>query len=141
MKRACLLLALLTATPAVADTVIAVTPIRSQTILTPAHLGIISREVVGGVSDPSQLVGLETRVNLYPNRPIMMHDVGAPRVVDRNDLVTLTFAQSGLTISVEGRALGAAGLGESVRVMNLASRTVVVGQVDGPGNVSVGAAE
>ena len=131
-------LVLLTGSPVVADTVVAVTAVRSQTILTAAHLAVIPRETVGGVSDPADLIGLETRVNLYPNRPVMQQDVGAPTVIDRNQVVTLLFEQAGLRISVEGRALGAAGLGEPVRVMNLGSRVVVVGTVEGPAQVKVG---
>lgn len=123
---------------AAAQTVVATTAVRSQTILTPAHLAVIGANVAGGVSDPALLVGLETRVTLYPNRPIMLQDVGAPRIIDRNEIVALLYNTSGLRISVEGRSLGVAGMGDVVRVMNLGSRAVVSGVVEGPGQVRVG---
>ena len=124
--------------PVAAETVVAVTAVRSNTILTAAHLAVIPNKIAGGVSDPAELIGLETRVNLYPNRPVLRQDVGAPRVIHRNEIVNLTYAQAGLRISVEGRALGPAGLGEDVRVMNLSSRNTIVGVVEAPGEVSVG---
>ena len=120
-----------------ADTVVAVTAIPSQTILTPAHLGVLDIDVTGAITDPARVIGLETRVNLYPNRPIRAQDVGAPRVVKRNQIVTLVYAQAGLNIQIDARALAAGGIGDRLRVMNLASKTVVWGIVEAPGRVRV----
>ena len=50
----------------------------------------------------------------------------------------MTYARGGLTIVAEGRALGRAGLGERVRVLNLDSKAVVTGRVTGFGEVEVG---
>lgn len=142
MKRLILsLLAACVGTASFGETVVATTAIRSQTILTPAHLAVVTTDIAGGVSDPALLVGLETRVNLYPNRPVMMRDVGAPRVIERNQIVSLSYVQRGLSISVDARSLGVAGLGDSLRVMNLASRTIVSGIVVAPGRVQVGASQ
>lgn len=136
-----LIFAMCLGTACAAETVVATTAIRSQTILTPAHLAIVTTDIAGGVSDPALLIGLETRVNLYPNRPVLLRDVGAPRVIERNQIVSLSYAQRGLSISVDARSLGVAGLGDSLRVMNLASRTIVSGTVVAPGRVQVGASQ
>jgi len=49
----------------------------------------------------------------------------------------ISFAIGALDIRTDGRALDRGALGERVRVMNLASRTVVTGAVSGPGAVAV----
>ena len=63
--------------------------------------------------------------------------VGAPALVERNQIVELIFARNGLHIVTEGRALDRAGAGERVRVMNLSSRSTLFGTVTASGTVSV----
>jgi len=77
-------------------------------------------------------------VVLYPGRPILSGDLGAPAVVERNQTVTLIYRQGSLLIATDARALGRAGVGDMLRVMNLASRSTVSGQVDEAGRVIVG---
>ena len=76
-------------------------------------------------------------MNLYPGRPILTRDVGLPTVVQRNAIVPLVFKRGGLSIRLEGRALGRAGAGEAVRVMNLSSRSTVIGVATEAGAVVV----
>ena len=120
-----------------ADAVLAAMTIRSGTILTADHLSLSEMTLPGAATDPKTLIGMEARVNLYANRPIRPQDVGRPTVVDRNAIVPLVFNAGGLLIMTEGRALGAAGVGETLRVMNLASRTTVFGTVTPDGSVLV----
>ena len=93
---------------------------------------------LGALTDPAAAIGMEARVNLYANRPIRAADLRAPAVIERNEIVTLRFDASGLTIVTEGRALDRAGVGDRLQVMNLASRNMVTGQVVGPALVAVG---
>jgi flagella basal body P-ring formation protein FlgA len=57
--------------------------------------------------------------------------------VDRNQMVSLVFRSSGLTILTEGRALDRGGVGDVIKVMNLASRTTVTGTIAPDGSVMV----
>ena len=91
----------------------------------------------GFVTHPDEAIGMEARVTLYAGRPIPLSGLGPPALVDRNQLVTIVFRQNGLEIRAEGRALGRAALEDTVRVMNLASRTTVTGHVAGPGLIMV----
>ena len=91
----------------------------------------------GAANDLEKLVGMETRVNLYANRPIRPEDVGPITIIKRNQPVALMFNSGGLAIMTEGRALGDAGVGDTLRVMNLASRTTVFGTVTPEGRVIV----
>lgn len=119
------------------DTVVAARTIRAQTVLTADDLGLKNLEVTGGVDDVSQLIGKESRVALYAGRPVRLSDVGPPAIVTRNELVQIVFQSQGLSIVTEGRALGRAGVGERVRVMNLSSRNTVSGTVGIDGRVLV----
>lgn len=136
MIRLALLLILL-GSPALAQSVTVTRPVRAGDALMADDLAFASVEDADGFADPRDLIGLEARVNLYPGRPVLVRDVGMPTVVERNAIVPLTFSRGGLTITLEGRALGRAGEGETVRVMNLSSRSTVTGIATATGAVVV----
>jgi flagellar basal body P-ring formation protein FlgA len=77
-------------------------------------------------------------VTIYAGRPIRAADIGAPALVERNQIVPLVYAAGGLQITAEGRALDRGGEGDVIRVMNLSSRVQVTGIVDETGAVRVG---
>ncbi|PUB11777.1 flagellar basal body P-ring formation chaperone FlgA [Yoonia sediminilitoris] len=126
------------ACPAVADVVVAARTIPAQTLIGPEHLFVRDLNVAGAISDPEAAIGLEARVALYAGRPIRPGDVGPPAVVERNQLITLHYQRNGLMISTDGRALGRAGPGDIIRVMNLSSRSTVSARIgtDGAGYVA-----
>jgi flagella basal body P-ring formation protein FlgA len=136
MRWVLILLAL--AAPLRAETLVAARTVRAMAILTPADLAMIDTPVVGALSDPGEAIGLEARTILYEGRPIRPTDVGPAAIVDRNAIVVLVFRSGGLTITAEGRAMGRAGAGDPLRVMNLDSRTTVTGIVAPDGRVIVG---
>jgi flagella basal body P-ring formation protein FlgA len=63
-----------------------------------------------------------------PRRPAML--------VERNAIVTMEYRKGALTILAEGRALGAGGLNDRVRVMNMSSRVTIDARVVGAGRVT-----
>jgi len=79
------------------------------------------------------LLGREVRRTVYAGQPIKEQNTRAPRLVKRNQLVTLKYVKGPLEISMNGRAMGEAAEGESVSVMNLESRQVVEGIVQAGG--------
>ena len=123
---------------ATAETVAASRTIRSRTVITPPDLVLIEGTAEDGFSDIADVVGLEARVTLYQGRPIRKGDVGPPAVIERNQIVTLLFRRGGLLIKAEARALGRAGVGDRLRVMNISSRKTVTGIVSDDGWVVVG---
>jgi len=120
-----------------AQTVVAVNPVRAQNVITAADIDIVETDIPGAVQDPAAAIGQEARINLYPGRPIRLSDIGPPAILERNQLVVMIYDIGALTITVEGRALDRAGIGERVRVMNLDSRTTVTGIVKSDGTVEV----
>lgn len=131
------LFALLMSGPVLADTVIAARTIRPQTILTAQDLAKSNDRMVGAYTEIALMVGQETRVALYAGRPVRIGDIGPPAIVDRNQIVLLTYAAGGLTITTDARALGRGGVGEPIRVLNMASRVTVEGVILPDGTVRV----
>lgn len=120
-----------------AEVVVPVRNIRPKEIIAPGDLTVKQVDVAGAVDDLDTVIGKEARVALYVGRPIRRGDFGPPAIVERNDLVTLTFRNGALTIATEGRALGRGAEGEAIRVMNLSSRTTVSGLVRADGSIEV----
>ncbi len=128
----------LAALPLRAEMLVAARTIPAGTVLEPADVVLREGSAAGSIAHPDAAMGLEARVALYPGRPIRAADLGPPALIERNQTVTLVYRQNGLLIATEARALGRAGEGDLLRVMNLASRSTVTGQVDEAGRVIVG---
>ncbi|MCF6304718.1 MAG: flagellar basal body P-ring formation chaperone FlgA [Rhodobacteraceae bacterium] len=124
--------------PLAAQTVMATQAIRSQTVITSEMVGLSDDDTVGAFAVLAAVVGLEARVNIYPGRPIMLPDLGRPAILERNQQVVMIYISGGLSITSEGRVLDRAGVGERVRVMNLASKSIVFGTVTANGQIEVG---
>lgn len=133
-----LVLFLASVVPAGADTLVAARNIRPQAILGADDLALQPGSVPGALQAPEQAIGMEARVALYAGRPIRPGDIGPPAIIDRNQIVPLAYLSGSLAIMTEGRALGRAGAGDAVRVMNLSSRSTVTGRVRPDGTVIVG---
>ncbi|TCM87060.1 flagellar basal body P-ring formation chaperone FlgA [Rhodovulum steppense] len=141
MRTVLLLGALAAAAPAPisAEMLVATRTIRGQTILGPGDVALAEGTMAGALTDPYDAIGQEARVNLYAGRPIMAGDLGAPAIIERNQIVTVFYRNGVVNIAADGRALERAGIGDPLRVMNLASRTTVTGFVASDGTVTVGA--
>lgn len=120
-----------------AETLLAARTLRAETLIGPADLKLQDGETPGALGRLEDAIGLETRRNIYAGQPLRAVDLGPPAVVMRNDVVVLSYYRSGLAILTEGRSMGRAGVGDRVRVMNLASRSAVIGTVLPDGTVEV----
>lgn len=117
------------ATPAIAETVVAARTIPAKSVIRSDDILVSDHATPGAISDPAEIIGMEARVALYAGRAIQAGSVGLPAVVERNQLIILHYRKNGLTISAEGRALGRAGPGDLIRVMNTSSRTTVTASI------------
>jgi flagella basal body P-ring formation protein FlgA len=133
-----LFVAMMAAGVVLAQSVTPTRAIRSQTVIGPADVVLDEAAVPGAFAELAAVVGQEARVTLYPGRPILTNQIGAPALVERNQIVRMHFASGALSIVTEGRVLDRAGEGEIVRVMNLASRQIVTGSVQADGSIEVG---
>jgi flagellar basal body P-ring formation protein FlgA len=128
---------LLFAPPAFAESLVALRTIPARSIIAETDMALVDAEIAGAAVDPLLIAGQEARVTIFAGRPIRPADFVAPALVDRNQIVSLSYDKGALRIVTEGRALGRAGAGETVSVMNLASRATVTGTVTGPGAVTL----
>lgn len=128
----------LLAQPAFAESLVATRTIRAQSVIGPDDVTLVAADVAGALTDPAMALGKEARVAIYAGRPLRLSDLGAPALVERNQVVTLVYLSGGLAISTEGRAMGRGARGEVIRVINLGSRTTVSGRVGPDGAVYVG---
>jgi flagella basal body P-ring formation protein FlgA len=80
---------------------------------------------------------MEARVALYAGRPIRATDLREPAVIDRNQVVKLSYQHGSLTIQTDARALDRASSGEVIKVMNLSSKTTLYARVRPDGTLIV----
>ncbi len=125
-------------TAAMADSLVANRTIRAMAVLGPDDVTLVEAAIPGALDDPLTAIGMEARIAIYPGRAIRAQDIGPPALIDRNQIVPLIYRAGALSILTEGRALARGGTGDVIRVMNLASRTTVTGQIGPDGVVRVG---
>jgi flagella basal body P-ring formation protein FlgA len=89
----------------------------------------------GTIQAMASLVGHEARRALRAGEPVRGEDVRMPILVVKGSTVTMTFAEPGIVLTGTGRAMGDAGLGESVVVQNPVSFRQVSCVVTGVGAV------
>ncbi len=123
---------------AMADSLIATRTIRAQSVLEEADITLVAAEIPGALSVSADAIGQEARITLYAGRAVRAEDLGPPATVERNQIVPLSYSVGSLSITTEGRALLRGGTGDTIRVMNLASRTTVSGRIADDGRVLVG---
>jgi flagella basal body P-ring formation protein FlgA len=120
-----------------ADSVIPTRTLRANTVITHQDVALSRGGADQGYLRLADVVGQETRVALYPGRPILAGDIGPPSIVLRNQIVQVSFDGKGLQIVTEGRALDRGAVGERIRVMNISSRATVFGTVQEDGTIQV----
>ena len=124
--------------PGVADAagVVATRTLPAGTTIDAGDL-VLSASARGGINDPAQAIGLQTRITIYEGRPVQATALRAARLIERNQIVRVVFNQGGLSIATEGRALAPGAAGDLIRVMNTASRSTITARVNPDGTLSV----
>jgi len=91
-------------------------------------------------SDAEAVIGQAAKRPLRAGAVVMTRDVGSATVIKQGDVVTVTFEADGIQLTLEGKAMGTAGVGESLAVLNTQSKKTVQTMVTGPGQAVVGPA-
>lgn len=89
------------------------------------------------IQDSGALIGKSPRRGLRAGVPVRVSDVRLPVLVPRRSLVTIMYRVQSMTLTAQGRALEDGGAGDTVRVANTQSNTVVQAVVTGANRVSV----
>lgn len=89
------------------------------------------------ITDRDQVIGLAARESLPAGRPLRASDLTRPELVQRNDIVTLTYDMPGLSLTVRGKANEGGAQGDTISVLNEQSKRLLQGVVVGPRRVAV----
>lgn len=87
--------------------------------------------------DPAEMVGRLPRRALPQGAPVVTADLKRPVAVARGALVTIILGTPNMRLTARGQALDEGAVGDTVRVANAQSRTVVGGVVRADGQVEV----
>jgi len=90
--------------------------------------------------DPEAMIGLSARRPLRAGAAALAHDVSAPQIIKAGEIITVTFEADGIALSLQGKALAGAGVGETLNVENTQSKKTIQALVTGPGQAVVGPA-
>jgi flagella basal body P-ring formation protein FlgA len=88
--------------------------------------------------DAEAVVGMAARRPLREGAAVGLHDITAPQVIKMGDTITVTYADSGVTLTLTAKALASAAVGESLNVQNPSSKKVIEAVASGPGQALVG---
>ncbi len=89
-------------------------------------------------SDPDVVIGLAAKRPLRAGAAVAARDVAAAQVIKAGETITVVFQADGVSLSLEGKALAAGGVGETISVQNPASKKTILAVVAGPGQAMVG---
>lgn len=79
--------------------------------------------------DDRGLLGREVVRTVYKGNAINPSNTRTPRLVMRNQVVTVKYKIPGLEITLSGRAMGDGAAGEQVSIMNIESRQMMNGYI------------
>lgn len=91
-------------------------------------------------SDPDAVIGKAAKRPLRAGAQAVMRDLAAPQVIRKDEMVQVVYAQGGVTLQLQAKALGGAAAGETFDAQNPASRKVIQAVAVGPGRAVVGPA-
>ena len=89
------------------------------------------------IVDADSLVGKSPRRLLRTGRPVRTREIGEPVLVPKRGLVTILYRQPRMTLTSKGRALEDGSEGDTIRIANTHSNTVIEGIVVGANMVAV----
>lgn len=89
-------------------------------------------------TDADQVIGQMTKRPLRAGAVVLAHDVAAAIVIKAGDLISVSYDADGVSLTLQGKAMAAAGIGETIAVMNTQSKKIVQAVVSGPGQAVVG---
>jgi flagella basal body P-ring formation protein FlgA len=116
--------------------------IRAGDLIRPEDLRWSADAIASGdaLSDPDEAAGKAARRPLREGAPSLQSDLAAQTLIHRDDIVSVSFSSDGISLVLQGKALGDATRGQTVEVMNTASKKIIEAVCSGPGQAAVGPA-
>jgi flagellar basal body P-ring formation protein FlgA len=88
--------------------------------------------------DADAVIGLATKRPLREGAAVQTRDVGAAQVIKSGDLITVTYDDGGISLSLQGKAMANAAAGDVFAVQNTLSKKIIQAVATGPGAAAVG---
>jgi flagella basal body P-ring formation protein FlgA len=88
--------------------------------------------------DADAVIGKAAKKPLRAGAAVAVRDLAMPQVIKRDDSVQVTYRVDGISLTLQGKALEPAALGEAFSIKNVASKKVIEAVAVGPGRAVVG---
>jgi flagellar basal body P-ring formation protein FlgA len=88
--------------------------------------------------DAEQLIGLAAKRPLREGSVAAARDVTAPLVIKAGETVTVTWSDGYVSLTMQGKALKTAALGDTLNIQNTVSKKVIEAVATGPGQAATG---
>lgn len=89
-------------------------------------------------NDADAVIGMTAKRPLREGAAASLRDVSTPQVIKAGDIVAVTYEDDGVALTLQGKAMSAGAIGESLMVQNTASKKIIETVVTGPGSTAVG---
>ena len=93
-----------------------------------------------GAAAPAAVSATPAQPGFSPPARAAYRPSAAQQVIDRNDMVRVTYQVGGVNLSIMGKAMRNAAVGEPVAILNTASNRVIDAVATGPGQAIAGPA-
>jgi len=88
--------------------------------------------------DADVVIGMTARRPLREGSAVALRDVTAQQVIKTGDLVNITWSQGGVSLTLQGKALANAAVGQAFNAQNPASKKIIEAVAIGPGQAVTG---
>lgn len=89
------------------------------------------------ILDQSAIIGKTVLRTIYPNQPLSSKTITSPYVVNKNDVVTITYQNKAVSIKTVAIAVDSGAIGDMIRVKNPRSNNIVNAIVKGKNLVTI----
>jgi len=89
------------------------------------------------IIEADMIIGMAAKRSLQAGKPLASGDVRRPLLVNRGETVTMVLHTPSMQLTAKGRALEHGSRGDTIRISNLQTNTVVDAIVTGPGQARI----
>jgi len=111
-------------------------------VIQPADLGYSEMPASAAASsaprDAQDIIGKMAARPLRAGTPVSMRDIASPLVIKRDDVVQVAYESDGVSLTMQGKAIAAAAVGDPVSVLNTTSKKIIQAVASGPDQAVVG---
>jgi flagella basal body P-ring formation protein FlgA len=88
--------------------------------------------------DAEAIIGMAARRPLREGASVSLRDVSAQQVIKAGEMVQITWSSGGITLSLQGKAMSAAAVGQTFNVQNTVSKKLIEAVATAPGQAVTG---